>query len=268
VGVGGGEESIWRWREALARDLGNGARIAGVAVIAASEPGLLAGIEIVEMAGHDGPGIVVGRSLLSSGLGPNWGNEADAVPRLRWAARQDDAAEPITRAERRAALDCLAAGVRSLLCQHEAAAWWRRGDATARTLLQRLYAMVRPASRARDRATLALVDRAIRFVGGGHTAGERALIQELSAAGDAALFRQLPGLPPPSPGTGLLGARLSGLIVIRDGKLPFPARRDTFGAHDTLPHPALRSRRHAHRFGTADPGQLSPHAPGAQDPGA
>lgn len=268
VGVGGGEESIWHWREALARDLGDGARIAGVAVIVGSEPGLLAGIEIMEMTGHDGPGIVVGRSLLSIGIGHTWGSEADAVPRLRWAARQNDAAAPISRAERRAALDCLAAGVRSLLCQHEAAAWWRRGDATARTLLQRLYAMVRPAGRARDRATLALVERAIRFVGGGHTAGERVLIQELSATGDAALLRKLPGLPSPSPGSGLLGARLSGLIVIRDGELPFPERRDTFGAHDTLPHPALRSRRDTHRFGAADPGQLSPHAQGAWDPGA
>ena len=268
VGVGGGEESVWRWRETLARDLGDGPRVAGVSVISGSEPGLLAGVEILEVTGHDGPGIVVGRSLLWSGVDNAWHNEAAAVPMLRWAALQDDAPVGITRAERHAALDRLAAGVRDLLRQHEAAAWWRRGDAAARTLLQRLYAMVRPAGRARDRAALALVERAIRFAGGGHTAGERVLIHELAAAGDAALLRRLPGLPPPSPGTGLLGARLSGLIMIRDGELPFPQRRDTFGAHDTLPHPALRPRRDAHRFGAADPGQLSPYAPGARDPGA
>ncbi len=233
VGVGGSDEGIWHWRVALARDLGNGPRIAGVAAVAGSGPALLAGIEIVELAGHDDPGIVVGRSLLWSGSGATW-SEAEAVPVLRWAALQHDAQPGVSRAERRAALDRLAAGVRDLLRQHETAAWWRRGDAVARTLLQRLYAMVRPASRARDRDTLALVERAIRFAGGGHTAGERVLIQELAAMDDAAIMLRLPGLPAPSAGSGLLGARLSGLIVIRDGELPFPQRRDTFGAHDTL----------------------------------
>ncbi|MBP2647447.1 MAG: heliCase, c-terminal:dead/deah box helicase, n-terminal [Gemmatimonadetes bacterium] len=234
VGVGGGEESVWHWREALARDLGMGQSITGVAVVAGPGPGLLAGIEIVELAGDGAAGAVVGRSLLWSGAGANWSNEAEAVPMLRWAALQEDAAQCVTRAERRAAVGRLAAAVRDLLRQHEAAAWWRRGDASARTLLQRLYAMVRPASRARDRDTLTLVERAIRFAGGGHTAGERILIQHLAAMDDAALVRRLPHLPAPASGSGLLGARLSGLIVIRDGDLPFPGRRDTFGAHDTL----------------------------------
>ena len=94
--------------------------------------------------------------------------------------------------------------------------------------------MVRPASRARDRDTLAMVERAIRFAGGGHTAGERTLIQELAGLSDAALMLRLCRLPAPSSGSGLLGARLSGLIIIRDGELPFPRRRDTFGAHDPL----------------------------------
>jgi hypothetical protein len=63
---------------------------------------------------------------------------------------------------------------------------------------------------------------------------------------NAPSFSRLPGRKTPScsagasrkshrcttRGTGLLAARLSGLIVIRDGELPFPARRDTFGAHD------------------------------------
>lgn len=268
VGVGGSEASAWRWREALARDLGNGPRAAGVAAVAGSGPGLLAGIEIVELAGDDDPGTVVGRSLLWSGAGAAWSSEAEAAPVLQWAALQRDAPLGVLRVERRAALDRLAAAVRDLLRQHEAAAWWRRGDAAARSLLQRLYAMVRPASRARDRGILAIVERAIRFAGSGHTAGERGLIQELAALDDAVLIRRLPGLPAPSRGGGLLGARLSGLIVIRDGELPFPRRRDTFGGHDALRHPALRSRRDADRLGAADPGQLSPHPAGARHPRA
>jgi hypothetical protein len=236
IGIGAGADGIWRWREALARDLGDGPRVSGVAAIAGPEPGLIAGIEILELTGN---GAVVGRSLLWSGAG-NWNSEAEAVPMLRWASAQPELAAPVTRAERRAALDHLALGIRELMRQHEAAAWWRRGDPAARTLLHRLYAMVRPAGRARDRTGLSLVERAIRFAGGGHTAGERLLVQSLSGADDAALRRHLPGLPAPSAGTGLLGARLTGLIIIRDGELPFPARRDTFGAHEALRHPAVR----------------------------
>lgn len=259
IGVGGSSESIWRWRELLARDLGDGLCVAGAAAVAGPEPGLIAGIEILEMNGAEG--VVVGRSMTWSGAGSDWSSEARAVPMLQWAARQPEA-PALTRAERRAALDALSAGVRHLLRQHEAAAWWRRGDTAARTLLQRLYAMVQPASRARDRGALAVVERAIRFAGGGHTAGERLLIQSLAGASDAELRQRLPGFPPPSAGTGLLAARLSGLIVIRDGELPFPARRDTFGAHEALRHPAVRPRRHPDQLGEADPRQLSSHAPG------
>ena len=265
IGVGGSGDSAWRWREMLARELGEGPCIAGVAAVAGPEPGLIAGIEILEMTGTAGG--VVGRSMLWSGSGVDWNGEARAVPMLRWAAEQAEA-PAVTRAERRAALGALAAGVRDLLRQHEAAAWWRRGDAAARTLLQRLYQMVQPASRARDRTRLALVERAIRFAGGGHTAGERLLIQSLAGTGDAELLRRLATLPPPSNSTGLLAARLSGLIVIRDGELPFPARRDTFGAHEALRHPAVRSRRHADQLGEADPRQLSPHPAGARHSGA
>lgn len=259
IGVGGNGRDTWRWRESLARELGEGPCTEGAAAVAGSGPGLIAGIEILEMMGTGE--VVVGRSLLWNGTGSDWSSEASALPMLRWAADQAEA-PAITRAERRAALDALAAGVRTILRQHEAAAWWRRGDTAARTLLQRLYAMVKPASRARDRSALAVVERAIRFAGGGHTAGERALIQSLAGAGDEELVCRLPTLPPPSTSTGLLAARLSGLIVVRDGELPFPARRDTFGAHEALRYPAVRSRRHADQLGEAHPRQLSPHVAG------
>jgi hypothetical protein len=265
IGIGGSGEGIWRWRELLARDLGDGPSIAGAAAIAGPEPGLIAGIEILEMTGASAS--VVGRAMIWSGSGNDGSSEASAGPMLRWAAMQPDG-PAVTRPERLAALEALAAAVRNLMRQHEAAAWWRRGDTAARTLLQRLYGMVQPASRARDRVALGMVERAIGFAGGGHTAGEKMLILSLAGSGDAELMRQLPGLPAPSRATGLLAARLSGLIVIRDGELPFPARRDTFGAHEALRHPAVRSRRHADQLGEADPRQLSPHPPGARHPGA
>ena len=265
VGIGAGTGSSWRWREELVTDLGDGPRLAGAAAIAGTEPGLIAGLQIVEMSGEQG--IVVGRSMICTGTGNSWLSESSAAPALRWAASQPDAAA-ITLAERRAALGTLASGVRDLLRQHEAAAWWHRGDTAARTLLQRLYAMMQPASRARDRVRLAALERAIRFTGSGHTAGELMIIRSLAAASDVELLRQLPGLPAASAGTGLLAARLSGLIIIRDGELPFPARRDTFGAHGTLRNPAVRSRRHADQLGEADPGQLSPHPAGPRHSGA
>ena len=87
VGVGGGDESIWRWREALARDLGDGPRIAGVAAIAGIGAGAARryrdrGSRLDAMA----PGIVVGRSAPVSWRGHSSDSEAEAVPMLRWAA--------------------------------------------------------------------------------------------------------------------------------------------------------------------------------------
>lgn len=263
IGLGGGDGGVWRQREQLAAELEGGAGVRGLAVIAGSAPGLIAGIEIVELSGNEE--IVVGRSLACRGMGA-WGDEAEAARTLRWAASQPDTQPAAGHSERRAAMEWLATGIRDLLRQHEAAAWWRRGDTTTRTLLHRLYAMMRQAGRERDRCTMALVERAIRLAGGGHTAGERMLLQSLAAADDDTLRRSLAALPLPSRGTGLLAARLSGLIIIRDGELPFPARRDTFGAHDTLRHAAVRPRWHPDQLGEADPGQLSPHAAGARHP--
>ncbi|HWH65041.1 MAG TPA: C-terminal helicase domain-containing protein, partial [Gaiellales bacterium] len=101
IGVGGSNESIWRWREALARDLGDGPVIAGAAAIAGPAPGVIAGIEILEMSKAGGE--VVGRAMIWSAAGRDASSEAAALPVLRWAATQAEAS-PLTRPERRAAL--------------------------------------------------------------------------------------------------------------------------------------------------------------------
>ena len=70
-------------------------------------------------------------------------------------------------------------------------------------------------------------------------AGERMLVQQLAST---------QGLDPvtalaswhTSDGGALLAVRLTGVVIIRDGTLPFPSSRDTFGAHEALRHPAVR----------------------------
>lgn len=71
------------------------------------------------------------------------------------------------------------------------------------------------AVRHRDDAALARADRALRFIGRGHTAGEMIWLRGLRRMDDAALRRaltQMPVIPPPTiPGT----PRLVALLIYR-----------------------------------------------------
>ncbi len=196
-----------------------------MAVVAGETSAVLAGAEILEAV--DDRIAVVGRVLL--GIRPDGSQlgELEAVALLRQATLAGRAAD-LTRTERGAALRLAAQAVRALVRQHEAAAWWRRSDPTTRSLLERLFQLARAAGRARERSSLGSIERAIRFVGGGHTAGERQLLRDIAVLPTPALLASLPALPSPSAhGAGLLTARLTGLIVIRDttrsAHVPAPA---------------------------------------------
>jgi hypothetical protein len=80
-------------------------------------------------------------------------------------------------------------------------------------VIGRLQALVRVAARRRDAGRLAQLQNAIRFAGGGHTAGERALLATLSQGSNRELEHALVTLPPPSPAWEAIQCRLTGLIV-------------------------------------------------------
>ncbi|MEP7326860.1 MAG: DEAD/DEAH box helicase [Gemmatimonadota bacterium] len=115
------------------------------------------------------------------------------------------------------ALRLLGPMVRERLETTRAARWARPviGSAAAR-LIERLNRLSIAAARARDSARLTLLERALHFVGRGHTAGEEHWIQVLGGLPDPLLYQQLQRCP--SPGADPLPrVRLNGLIVFMPG---------------------------------------------------
>jgi hypothetical protein len=174
---------------------------------------------------------------------------------------------PLHARDRGAVLARLARHLRERLRACQRSAWQPSpGREGVSRLLGRLWDLARRAARDRDRRRLAALQSAVRFVGGGHTAGEAALVAELAQADDAVLRRAVPALPSAQP-PGIPVLRLVGAIVF-GARLPSRARAATFGRHDALHDGALRPRRDADRLDPADPRQLSPHPAGPRLPGA
>jgi superfamily II DNA or RNA helicase len=248
--------SLWTWRESLAPLAAGWARD-GVAAVRSEHAGLLATFTIGS-GGPPSPSLV-------------WLDERGATDEPAVvAARLRDAlaAEPVPLhpARRDAALEAIAPVQRERLRQGQAAAWQpRAGREGVARLLGRLWELARRAARDRRAGELAQLQAAIRFAGGGHTAGEALLVTALAGAEPAALVRALGRLP--APGADVVpAARLVGLLVF--DPLPWRAPAATFGRHDALPHDPLRPRRDPDRLDPVDPEQLPPHPRGARHPGA
>jgi hypothetical protein len=118
------------------------------------------------------------------------------------------------------AMDVLRRHARVLLRDAHAAPWLRTGPAPgARLLAKRLGAAGRDAARRRSAREIETIDRALRFVARGHTAGELRLIAELAALPGPGLMRRIDRLPASRP-FGALSVRLDGLILFRSESPP------------------------------------------------
>jgi hypothetical protein len=84
---------------------------------------------------------------------------------------------------------------------------------SAHRVVARLQTLARGKARRRDGAGLDRLYRAIRFAGGGHTAGEAAWLAQLAAMPDAALESALASVPPPPADWDALQARVTGLVL-------------------------------------------------------
>lgn len=229
VDIGAEAGLLWRWREALLAAVGSCDESGPAsAAIDAGEPGAVAVVEVVDSSGRD-PAIT-GRVALHLKADGTISEDPASITNFLARAISSSDAPPPSRAECSAALTLLAPHVRALLRRHEAAAWWRRGRGSAR-ILDRISVLARQARRERDAARLARLEHALRAVGGGRTAGEDCLVAELERAGDDELARRAVALEAPAP-PALLSARIAGLLVLRDGTLPFPNGRATFGRHE------------------------------------
>jgi hypothetical protein len=120
-----------------------------------------------------------------------------------------------TSPELNAAVHHITPVVREALQQLVATRWAVSSDsAESSRLLGRLRNLSHQAIARRDHRLLRLLERAMTFAAGGHTAGEAELIARLAGAGDRDLLAALPALPEPTIGWDSVEPRLTGLVLI------------------------------------------------------
>ena len=215
VGLGAAGRGLWRWRSELADAYAGGDSAAGTAVIPRGPAGLLVGFELF------GVGRGVGSRLASAlvWIEPDgtWTEEERIV-----AARLADAASTAPAApdpaRLREALSLAAGPVRSRLALARGSRWAApAADSVVHRVSLRLHQGIREAARRRDLETLAGLERALGFVGRGHTAGESAELERLAAMAEGEFARKVLGLPPPGPRYDAIDARLAGLLLFVPG---------------------------------------------------
>jgi Helicase conserved C-terminal domain len=205
---------LWRWRSELADTYLTGDGTLGSAVVPSGPPGILAGFEL-----H-----AVGRSGLRLAdmlvwIEPNgaWTEEESVVAaRLAEAAAAPPAPPDVHRL--REALPLLAAPIRARLALARAGRWIAPGGAPAvQRVALRLHQAIREAARRRDVETLAGLERALAFVGRGHTAGEAMELERLAEMGDGELERKTLRLPDVGHRWDAIEVRLGGILLFRPG---------------------------------------------------
>jgi hypothetical protein len=215
IGLGHEGRRVFRWRSEIAARLGNEPGTAGITAVDSSEHGILAGFELIGSgAGHTRRAASVGW------LGPtgDWAEQPESVEPRIIAAFESGLSRPATAME----IEQAVASLTPILIQRLRACQGSRWMATtpsphAAQLLDRLRGLVTQAARRRDRQRITDLQRAIEFVGSGHTAGEADLLATLVAAKDTALIRLLDRLPAGTPGWTSVTPRVNGIVMFTRG---------------------------------------------------
>ena len=217
AGIGPAGTGLWRWRSELAESLAGGRPERGVATVPTGPAGALVGFGL-HASSPGGPirlGFVLG---WLDGEGRWSEDEAMVAARLTEAASHSAGPTPDP-LRLRTTLPLLAAPIRARL---EAARErrWAAGtcEGAARILAGRLQLAIRDAARRRDARALEALERALAFVGGGHTAGEAMLVRRLAESSTAELLREAGRLPAPSARFGPVEVRLVGVLLFEPAR--------------------------------------------------
>jgi hypothetical protein len=215
AGLGAGGRRLWRWRSELADAFAAGEASPGVAVARAGPPGVLALFELYGVG--NGLAERVSATLIWMDPDGQWTeDEATVVARLADAVAAPAGAHEPTRLS--AALAGLAAPIRARLLVARGSRWCPpAGSAAAHRLSVRLHQAVREAARRRDLESLAGLERALAFVGRGHTAGESLELERLAALADGDLRREAARLPTGGTRWQAIEPRLGGVLLFVPG---------------------------------------------------
>ena len=211
VGLGESGSGLWRWRGDLADRFGDLPAAEGVAFVPCGPPGFLAGVSL-----HGWPAACAPLASFVAwwDAATGWTEAPDVVAARLEAAARVSVVERIPPGATEAALARLAEPIRLRMRELRHSRWLGTHAApAAHRLVARLQQLARSAARRRDAGTLERLHRAMRFAAGGHTAGERAWVVELSSLSDRALEAALSSLPAPTPEWEAIHARLTGLVL-------------------------------------------------------
>lgn len=216
AGLGAAGRSIWRWREELAHVAGSGPAIRGCSAVDASglPPGAVIGLQLRSGAAEEESSCLAPLFWL-----PRRGEPTESLPEIEprlLAALGGSASAPPTERELEQTLTCLWPALRSRLAAADRSRWrGHRPAAEARLLARRLHRLMMVAARRRDRMALAAIDRGLRFVARGHTAGEAMLAAELVSLSDRALLERVARLEERRSEASPLLPVVTGVVIFR-----------------------------------------------------
>jgi superfamily II DNA or RNA helicase len=209
AGLGPRGRHIWRWRMDVAREFGSSNAAPGVARVSSSCRGVLVGISLYQ--GSTSPNCL---SAIAGWLRPDgtWTEDADLITeRLRLATNSH--VNKVLPDESRMYLELLTPLLRRRLALARGGRWTSpHATAAARAVALRLGELIGKAARLRDEHRLSELERAMWFVGGGHTSGEEMMLERLSGVSDDELASML-AQTMPQPDWDGVEVRLTGFIV-------------------------------------------------------
>lgn len=213
AGLGAEGRTLWRWRDDLAQLAATGEATCGCAAIERS--GLPPGALVAVLLRAEAIGAQIPVLFWLPQAGEPSEAIADVEPRLQLALECRESSAP-DRFEVEIALTRLWPALRARLAMADRNRWrGHRPAPESRILARRLHGLLAAAARRRDRLAISLVDRGLRFVARGHTAGEAMLAAELTGLRDRLLLERLARLPEREAQALMVVPSITGLIVFR-----------------------------------------------------
>ena len=211
AGLGSAGRGLWRWRSELAAAYENGPASTGVAIVPRGPPGVLAGFELY--AGEPSGECRLASVLVWVDADGRW-TEAEEIVAARLAQAMESGSPAPERSRLSDALSRIAVPIRARLAMARGSRWIvSSSDATSHAIAVRLQGCIRDAARRRDLEALAELDRAMAFVGGGHTAGEAMALARLDGMPDGEFRRAVLRLPAAARRWEAIEPRLGGMLL-------------------------------------------------------
>jgi len=220
LGLAGQPVESWRWRVELAQLLGLGAATAGCARVSCSPRGLLAGFSVFghrvaddEASTDEDARVRLLSTVVWMGNRQRVTSDPMVITRKLLLAASCSRL-PVFPSEIRRAMGALAPVIQHRMRKLRRARWTgRRFTHHQQRVIHRLQALAARVARQRNPERLGVIEHALQFVRGGHTAGEQMLMETLARQSDEALMSSLATLPRGDAVIGALEARVNGLIV-------------------------------------------------------